>query len=152
MSVYVIKLNKINFFLKACIFLHKNCYIHRDIKCKNIFLTQDGEVKLGDFGFACILKDPLDTTNECMGSPCWMAPEIITCKRSKKPYGNRADVWSLGITAIELGDGEAPYQSMHPTRILFQVVVNPAPTLRRKFNWSGNYVDFINEYEVLHCP
>ncbi|XP_044266503.1 neither inactivation nor afterpotential protein C isoform X2 [Tribolium madens] len=137
--------------IKAAIFLHENCCIHRDIRGKNILLTKNGDVKLADFGFSCFLNDVLDGTNECLGSPCWLAPEVITCKRTKKKYGNRVDVWSLGITAIELGDGAAPYHSMPPSRILFQIITNPPPTLYRKFNWSENYIDFINECLVKNA-
>ncbi|XP_064213013.1 neither inactivation nor afterpotential protein C isoform X2 [Tribolium castaneum] len=137
--------------VKAAIFLHENCCIHRDIRGSNILLTNNGDVKLGDFGFSCFLNDVLGGTNDCVGSPCWMAPEVVTCKRTKRNYGNRVDVWSLGITAIELGDGTAPYQSMPPSRILFQIVTNPPPTLYRKFNWSENYIDFINECLVKNA-
>jgi myosin-3 len=131
--------------LQAVIFLHENCTVHRDINARNILLTKEGEVKLVDFGLSWSLSGPLDGTDGCLGSPCWMAPEVITSRRTRQNYGNRADVWALGVTTIELGDGRAPYESMHPTRALFQIVTNPPPTLCRPFNWSENYVDFINE-------
>lgn len=127
------------------IFLHENCIIHRDIKAKNILLTKNGEVKLVDFGFSANLNNVLEKINGSVGSPNWMAPEVITCGRNKEKYDNRIDVWSIGITSIELGDGKVPYYSMHPTRILFQIVANPPPKLYRPQNWTENYVDFVNE-------
>ncbi|CAH0556906.1 unnamed protein product [Brassicogethes aeneus] len=130
--------------IKALIFLHDNNVIHRDIKARNILLTKEGDVKLADFGLCHYLKDVSDQTNTTIGSPCWMAPEVVRGSYGDY-YGLRADVWSLGITAIELGDGKAPFQDMHPTRALFQIVRNPPPTLYRPSNWSQNYNDFINE-------
>lgn len=77
----------------------------------------------------------------CVGSPAWMAPEVATCQT----YDDRVDVWSLGITAIEIGDGKAPLQDMHPSRAVFQVARNPPPTLYRPSNWSDIYNDLIEE-------
>lgn len=75
-----------------------------------------------------------------------MAPEVVLTKQENvEGYGIRADVWSLGITAIELGDGKAPFQHMHPSRALFQISRNPPPTLYRPANWSETYNDFIDE-------
>ena len=120
--------------------------LHRDIKARNILLTGSGEVKLVDFGFGATLETRLGKTDGTVGSACWMAPEIISSRRKREKYDNRVDVWSLGITAIELGDGKPPFESMHPTRALFQIVTNPPPTLYRTCNWSENYIDFIDEY------
>uniref|UniRef100_A0A1B6C2U7 Protein kinase domain-containing protein n=1 Tax=Clastoptera arizonana TaxID=38151 RepID=A0A1B6C2U7_9HEMI len=135
--------------VKGLVYLHENHVIHRDVKGSNILLTKEGEVKIVDFGLARELQESLGKRNTCLGSPCWMAPEVIisTKKDSSEitEYDNRADVWALGITAIELGDGIAPYQDMHPTRILFQIVRNPPPTLYRPANWSQIYNDFITE-------
>lgn len=119
--------------------------MHRDVKARNILLTGEGEVKLGDFGFSQSQEKISEAAETCVGSPSWMAPEIIVSNRNNEKYDSRVDVWALGITAIELGDGEAPYASMHPTRVLFQIVTNPPPVLGRPYNWSENYSDFINE-------
>ncbi|KAL1381098.1 hypothetical protein pipiens_013709 [Culex pipiens pipiens] len=131
---------------KALIYLHENHIIHRDVRGHNILLTRDGEVKLCDFGLSRDIKSTLGKRGTCIGSPCWMAPEIITSgKNDNEVYDNRSDVWALGITAIELGDGKPPFHEMHPTRIMFQIVRNPPPTLYRPANWTQNYNDFINE-------
>lgn len=76
-----------------------------------------------------------------------MAPEMFgtATRQNEELYSNRIDVWALGITAIEIGDGNAPFQNMHPTRAMFQIVRNPPPTLYRPANWSQNYNDFIAE-------
>lgn len=129
--------------------LHKNHYVHRDVRGSNILLTSEGEVKLCDFGLAAATGDTMGKRSTCIGSPCWMAPEMFAneaTKRKGESYGNRADVWALGITAIELGDGIAPFVDMHPTRAMFQIVRNPPPTLYRPANWTQNYNDFIAEY------
>lgn len=117
--------------------------IHRNIRCSNILITKDGEVKLSDFGLSCKLKDTLDKGTTNIGSPSWMAPEAVTC--GEGGYDNRIDVWALGITTIELGDGKAPFQDMHPTRALFQIVRNPPPGLSKPAMWSNDLNDFISE-------
>ncbi|CAH1389425.1 unnamed protein product [Nezara viridula] len=131
--------------IKAIQKLHENHVIHRDIKGSNILLTKNGEVKLVDFGISKELSSTLGRCLTSIGSPSWMAPEVVECKGNKTAYDNRADVWALGITAIELGDGKAPFQDMHPTSALFQIVRNPPPTLYRPANWTQNYNDFIAE-------
>lgn len=130
------------------IHLHEHNVIHRDIRSSNIILTKEGEVKLVDFGLSRMAKNELEKWHTCIGSPSWMAPEVVAAKGNKTDggYDNRADVWAIGITAIELADGKAPFQDMHPTRALFQIVRNPPPTLYRPANWSENLNDFISEY------
>lgn len=143
--------------------MHKNHIIHRDVRGNNILLTSEGEVKLCDFGLSKDIKTTLGRRSTCIGSPCWMAPEMFTTCKPKQcededyddedagsdnnwgNYGSRADVWALGITAIEMGDGAAPFLDMHPTRTMFQILRNPPPTLYRPANWSQNYNDFISE-------
>ncbi|CAG2061376.1 unnamed protein product, partial [Timema podura] len=183
--------------------------MHRDVKGSNILLTKEGEVKLVDFGLSRKLKNTLDKRSTIVGSPCWMAPEVINCSQKEGDsgaYDNRVDVWAIGIreaifrggvptfarresrkpfrgektslhpneilnhdlsvigslvycdsdasdhavtkagiTAIELGDGKPPFQDMHPTRALFQIMRNPPPTLYRPANWTQDYNDFIAE-------
>ncbi|XP_034933693.1 neither inactivation nor afterpotential protein C isoform X2 [Chelonus insularis] len=133
--------------IKALIHLHENNVIHRDVKGSNILITSSGEVKLTDFGLAKQLKSPTSKCKTCIGSPSWMAPEVVMSKSDDPEggYDTRADVWSIGITAIELAEGKAPFESMHATRALFQIVRNPPPSLYRPANWSDNFIDFINE-------
>lgn len=137
----------------ALMHLHKNHFVHRDVRGSNILLTSEGEVKLCDFGLTALTGDTMGKRSTCIGSPSWMAPEMFAnaaTKRNGELYGNRADVWALGITAIELGDGFAPFADMHPTRAMFQIVRNPPPTLYRPANWTQNYNDFIAEYVNRH--
>ncbi|XP_051158327.1 neither inactivation nor afterpotential protein C isoform X3 [Leptopilina boulardi] len=129
--------------IKALIHLHENKIIHRDVRASNMVLTREGEVKLVDFSFAKIMKGEHENQHVCIGSPSWIAPETVTCKDSG--YNTKADVWAIGITAIEMADGKAPFQDMHSTRALFQIVRNPPPSLYRPSNWSQNFNDFINE-------
>ncbi|KAJ0181639.1 hypothetical protein K1T71_002361 [Dendrolimus kikuchii] len=129
--------------IKALVYLHENKVIHRNIRCSNILITKDGEVKLSDFGLSCKLKDTMDTNKTNIGSPSWMAPEVVTC--GEGGYGNRADVWALGITTIEMVDGKAPFQDMHPTSALFQIVRNPPPAVSKPSMTSNDLNDFITE-------
>lgn len=131
---------------KALCYLHENHVIHRDVRGNNILLTKEGEVKLCDFGLSKDTRTTYGKRGSNVGSPNWMAPEVITSNaKGDDVYNNRSDVWALGITAIELGDGSAPYAEMHPTRIIFQVVRNPPPTLYRQSNWTQTFNDFIAE-------
>ncbi|XP_030041129.2 neither inactivation nor afterpotential protein C [Manduca sexta] len=129
--------------IKALIYLHENKVMHRNIRCSNILITKDGEVKLSDFGLSCKLNSTLDKSNTNIGSPSWMAPEVVMC--GDEGYGNRADVWALGITTIEMVDAKAPFQDMHPTRALFQITRNPPPGLAKPSMWSNDINDFIAE-------
>lgn len=131
--------------------LHKHHFVHRDIRGSNILLTCEGEVKLCDFGLTKSTGDTFGKRSTRIGSPCWMAPEMFgtPARKNEELYGSRIDVWALGITAIELGDGTAPFLDMHPTRAMFQIVRNPPPTLYRPANWSQNYNDFIAE--LVYC-
>lgn len=123
--------------------MHEQNVIHRDIRANNILLTIDGDIKLSDFGLSCRLTSNLAKRSTTIGSPSWMAPEVVI--GGDASYGNRADVWALGITAIELADGKAPFEDIHPTRALFQIVRNPPPGLNRPSNWSNDLNDFISE-------
>lgn len=133
------------------IYLNENNVMHRDIRGSNILLTKEGEIKLVDFGLSRTCQSEIGKRYTCVGSPSWMAPEVAMSKgNNSEGYGNRADVWAIGITAIELADGRPPFQDMHPTRALFQIIRNPPPTLYRPSNWSQNFNDFISEYVSLY--
>ncbi|KAG5675871.1 hypothetical protein PVAND_005739 [Polypedilum vanderplanki] len=129
---------------KAIVHLHENNVIHRDIRGSNILMTKEGEIKLCDFGLSRDTRSTNGKRKTCIGSCSWMAPEIIASAKGSS-YDSRADVWALGITAIELADGKAPFADMHPTRAMFQILRNPPPTLYRQSNWSQNFNDFILE-------
>uniref|UniRef100_A0A336JYY3 non-specific serine/threonine protein kinase n=1 Tax=Culicoides sonorensis TaxID=179676 RepID=A0A336JYY3_CULSO len=130
--------------VKALIYLHSNHVIHRDVRGSNILFTKEGEVKLVDFGFSRETKTTNGKRSTCIGSPCFMAPEMFSSSNGE-PYTNKCDVWALGITAIELADGKPPYAGSHPTRIMFNIIHNPPPTLHRQSNWSQLFNDFIME-------
>lgn len=130
-------------FLQALAYLHEKDIIHRDVRGNNVLLTKEGEVKLTDFGLSCRGK-----ATECLGAPCWMAPEMVATRSSGEAgYDQRVDVWAVGVLAIELGDGKAPLQDMHATRAMFQIERNPPPTLSRPANWPEVYNDFLDEYD-----
>ncbi|KAM6907922.1 myosin-IIIa-like [Lycodopsis pacificus] len=102
--------------------LHINKTIHRDVKGNNILLTTHGGVKLVDFGVSAQLTNTRLRRNTSVGTPFWMAPEVIACEQQlDSTYDARCDVWSLGITAIELGDGDPPLAELHPMRALFKI-------------------------------
>lgn len=133
---------------KAVLHLHDNKVIHRDIRGSNILMTKDGEIKLCDFGLSADVKSTDGRRSTFIGSPSWMAPEVVACSKGERNsigYESRAEVWALGITAIELADGKPPFADMHPTRAMFQILRNPPPTLYRQSLWSQNFNDFIAE-------
>lgn len=121
-------------------YLHQMRKIHRDIKAGNILLTNSGMAKLADFGVAGQLVDTLAKRNTVIGTPFWMAPEVI----QEVGYNCSADVWSLGITAIEMGDGKPPLGDEHPMRALFMIPSQPSPRLRDESAWSVNFISFVN--------
>ncbi|XP_016131585.1 myosin-IIIa-like [Sinocyclocheilus grahami] len=124
--------------------LHINKTIHRDVKGNNILLTTEGGIKLVDFGVSAQLTNTRLRRNTSVGTPFWMAPEVIACEQQlDSTYDERCDVWSLGITAIELGDGDPPLTDLHPMRALFKIPRNPPPTLHQPELWSNDFNDFI---------
>ncbi|XP_063339367.1 myosin-IIIa isoform X2 [Pelmatolapia mariae] len=124
--------------------LHINKTIHRDVKGNNILLTTQGGIKLVDFGVSAQLTNTRLRRNTSVGTPFWMAPEVIACEQQlDSTYDARCDVWSLGITAIELGDGDPPLSDLHPMRALFKIPRNPPPTLHQPELWSDEFNDFI---------
>ncbi|XP_027969934.1 myosin-IIIa [Eumetopias jubatus] len=126
--------------------LHNNKTIHRDVKGNNILLTTEGGVKLVDFGVSAQLTSTRHHRNTSVGTPFWMAPEVIACEQQlDTTYDARCDTWSLGITAIELGDGDPPLADLHPMRALFKIPRNPPPKLRQPEIWSAEFNDFISK-------
>ncbi|KAM9123157.1 myosin-IIIb [Pangshura tecta] len=126
--------------------LHNNRIIHRDVKGNNILLTTEGGVKLVDFGVSAQLTSTRLRRNTSVGTPFWMAPEVIACEQQYDySYDARCDVWSLGITAIELGDGDPPLFDMHPVKTLFKIPRNPPPTLQHPEKWCRGFNHFISQ-------
>ncbi|XP_075680776.1 serine/threonine-protein kinase msn isoform X5 [Dermatophagoides pteronyssinus] len=123
--------------------LHQNKIIHRDIKGQNVLLTDDAEVKLVDFGVSAQLDRTIGRRNTFIGTPYWMAPEVIACDENPEAtYDNRSDLWSLGITAIEMAENTPPLCDLHPMRALFLIPRNPPPRLKSK-KWSQKFQKFI---------
>jgi serine/threonine protein kinase len=129
--------------LKGLVYLHSVGIIHRDIKGANILLTEAGDIKLVDFGVSAILNAQGERRNTLIGTPYWMAPEIITNRNGKSPYDDRVDIWSLGITLIELAEREPPLSEVHPMRALMQIPIRDPPKLANVAKWSKNFHDFV---------
>lgn len=122
-------------------YLHKNKMIHRDIKAGNVLLTTDGVSKLADFGVSAQLSTIQSKRKTVIGTPFWMAPEVI----QEAHYNGKADIWSLGITMIELAELEPPYSNIHPMRAIFMIPSRPPPTFQNPENWSEEMNDFLKE-------
>uniref|UniRef100_A0A3Q3W5H5 non-specific serine/threonine protein kinase n=1 Tax=Mola mola TaxID=94237 RepID=A0A3Q3W5H5_MOLML len=132
--------------LQALIYLHENKIIHRDLKAGNILLSLDGEVKLADFGVSAKNTKTLQRRDSFIGTPYWMAPEVVMCETSKdRPYDYKADIWSLGVTLIELAQIEPPNHEMNPMRVLLKIAKSEPPTLMHPSRWSPEFNDFLRK-------
>lgn len=135
--------------VSGLLYLHERRKIHRDVKAGNLLLGADGEVKLADFGVAAQLGAGASRRRTVVGTPFWMAPEVITCQRGPQSagdaagYDEKADVWSLGITAIELAEGQPPHCGVNPLTAIFLIPTLPPPKLKTPADWSAHLNSFL---------
>ncbi|NWI17821.1 SLK kinase, partial [Crypturellus soui] len=132
--------------LEALNYLHENKIIHRDLKAGNILFTLDGDIKLADFGVSAKNTRTIQRRDSFIGTPYWMAPEVVMCETSKdRPYDYKADIWSLGITLIEMAQIEPPHHELNPMRVLLKIAKSDPPTLAQPSKWSPDFKDFLKK-------
>ena len=128
--------------LRGLNYLHSKRTIHRDVKAGNVLIEENrGVAKLADFGVAGQLSEEVQKRNTVIGTPFWMAPEVI----QEAGYDARADLWSLGITAIEMAEGKPPLSDTHPMRAMFMIPSNPPPTLKERGKWTDAFHNFLEK-------
>ncbi|XP_063163197.1 STE20-like serine/threonine-protein kinase isoform X2 [Candoia aspera] len=132
--------------LEALHYLHENKIIHRDLKAGNILFTLEGDIKLADFGVSAKNTRTIQRRDSFIGTPYWMAPEVVMCETSKdKPYDYKADVWSLGVTLIEMAEIEPPHHELNPMRVLLKIAKSEPPSLAQPSKWSADFKDFLKK-------
>ncbi|XP_062341445.1 serine/threonine-protein kinase 10 [Osmerus eperlanus] len=132
--------------LEALVYLHSMKIIHRDLKAGNILLTLEGDIKLADFGVSAKNTKTLQRRDSFIGTPYWMAPEVVMCETMKDaPYDYKADIWSLGITLIEVAQIEPPHHELNPMRVLLKIAKSDPPTLEQPAKWSREFKDFLKK-------
>ena len=127
--------------LLALVYFHGRKYIHRDIKAGNILLTRTGIAKIADFGVSAQLTTIHSMRDTAIGAPFWMAPEVI----KEEQYNGKADIWSLGISVIEMAEGKPPHHEIHPMRAIFMIPSRDPPTLQTPNKWSADMIDFLSK-------
>ncbi|ELP89686.1 serine/threonine protein kinase PAK, putative [Entamoeba invadens IP1] len=125
--------------MRGLLYLHQRHKIHRDIKSDNILISSDGSVKIGDFGYAAQLTSQRDKRNSIVGTPYWMAPEVIR----NKLYDAKADIWSIGIMMMEMTEGDPPYMELPPLRALFLITTKGIPPLKERESWTPDLVKLV---------
>jgi serine/threonine protein kinase len=131
--------------LKGLRYIHHHHRIHRDIKSDNILLGSDGSVKIADFGYAAQLTEQKSKRQTIVGTPYWMAPELIKAEN----YDQKVDIWSLGIVVIEMGDGEPPYMDLPPLRALFFISTKGITGLKYPEKFTTEFNEFINQCLIV---
>lgn len=133
--------------LSALNYLHKNKMIHRDIKADNILLNDRGEAKLADFGVSAKLLSTYASKESVIGTPFWMSPEIL----GRNKYTNKTDIWSTGITAIEMAEQEPPYSKYFTMVAMKKIKENPPKGLTNPEKWSPEFNDFVQQCLLVDC-
>jgi len=129
--------------LRGLNYMHKNKILHRDIKAGNILLSNTGAAKLADFGVSTRLLTTIQKHKTVVGSPYWMSPEVIVAPNGANGYDHKADIWSLGITAIEMAETKPPHYDINPLRVIFVIPNRTPPTLKEPSKWSPEFNDFV---------
>jgi len=131
--------------VQGLIYLHSHKILHRDLKAGNILLTSDGIAKLADFGVSAKLQHTLEKKDTVVGSPYWMAPEVISVQKDKtEGYDMKADIWSLAITAMELAEGKPPLFEIASLRVIFLIPARDPPKLQKPDKWSTEFNEFLS--------
>jgi len=125
--------------IRGLIYLHQSNIIHRDFKSANILLTESMEPRIADFGVSAQIGDLVTKAQTSIGTPYFMSPEVL----DGIPYNAKADIWSFGITVIELADGKCPHHGIIPLRAMYMIVKDPPPTFIDPNKWSPNLVAFV---------